>query len=265
MNIIRHPAFESQFVGPRHVDVWLPPGYDETPEDRFPVLYLHDGQNMFDPALSSYGVAWEVDRAMERLLATGEARPAILVGIWNTARRTPEFLPAKPFEALSPLARRHVLAGQGEPLGDRYLRFIVEELKPFIDARYRTLPGREDTAVMGSSRGGIISLYAICEFPGIFGAAGCVSTHWPSVEGVINPYLEEHLPEPATHRIWFDYGTHTLDALYEPVQRQVDLLMTESGYKPEENWITRKYPGTAHNEAAWQARADDIVRFLLRT
>ncbi len=265
MSTSRHPDFPSDFVLPRHVDVWLPPGYDATADSRYPVVYLHDGQNVFDPATASHGVAWEADQAMLRLLAAGEARPAILVGIWNTALRTPEFLPARLFEALSLAARGRVLAGQGEPLGDAYVRFVVEELKPLVDRTYRTLPGRGDTVIMGSSRGGLISLYAICEHPDIFGAAGCVSTHWPAVEGVINPYLAAHLPDPESHRLWFDYGTHTLDALYEPVQKQVDVLVVKAGYEPGENWLTRKYLGTDHSETAWRARADDILRFLLTT
>lgn len=231
----------------------------------YPVVYLHDGQNKFNAADSSFGVAWEVEQALSRLLVAGEARPAILVGIWNTEQRTQEFLPPGPFAALSPQARRRVLTGQGEPLGDRYLAFITSELKPFIDATYRTLPGPADTAVMGSSRGGLISLYAICERPDIFGAAGCVSTHWPAVEGVILPYLAANLPDPTTHRIYFDYGTHTLDALYEPNQKLVDRLMVEAGYVEGRNWVTRKFPGTLHNEQAWQNRAEIILDFLLQT
>ena len=85
---------------------------------------------------------------------------------------------------------------------------------------YRTRPGRADTFVMGSSMGGLISLYAICEYPDVFGGAGCVSTHWPAVEGVIVPYLRDRLPDPTTHRLYFDYGTATIDTLYLPIQTQ---------------------------------------------
>ncbi len=126
MSIIRHPDFSSDFVTPRHVDVWLPPGYDATAGSRYPVVYLHDGQNIFDPATASHGVAWEADQAMLRLMAAGEARPAILVGIWNTALRTPEFLPPRPFESLlSETARRRVSRRAGRAAGRSLPRLSI--------------------------------------------------------------------------------------------------------------------------------------------
>ena len=170
---------------------------------------MHDGQNCFNAADCGYGVAWEVQHALARLIATGQARPAIIVGVWNIpARRVLEYRPARPFGYLSATARQRILAPMGgAPLSDDYLAFVVHELKPFIDASYRTRPDRDDTFVMGSSMGGLISLYAICEYPDVFGGAGCVSTHWPAVEGVIVPYLRDRLPDPTTHRLYFDYGT----------------------------------------------------------
>lgn len=263
--MIRHENFTSAYVATRHVDVWLPPGYDDDPARRYPVLYMHDGQNCFRPEDSSFGVAWEVQHALARLIATGETRPAIIAGIWNLPMlRYLEYRPAKPFLSLSETARTAVLEGLGGmPLSDNYLAFIVTELKPFIDATYRTRPGRADTFVMGSSMGGLISLYAIGEYPAVFGGAGCVSTHWPAVEGVIIPYLQEHLPDPATHRLYFDYGTETLDTLYAPLQAETDKVMAAAGYVPGVNWVTQSYPGTNHSEGAWQARVAIPLRFLL--
>lgn len=262
--MIRFENFTSRHVPPRHVDVWLPPGYDDG-HGRYPVLYMHDGQNCFNPQEASFGVAWEAQHALERLIATGEARPAIIVGIWNVApRRWIEYRPARPFDYLSKSTRRKVLAGLGgPPKSDAYLAFIVEELKPHIDGRFRTLPDSGDTAVMGSSMGGLISLYALCEYPDVFGAAGCVSTHWPAVEGVITPYLRDRLPDPASHRLYFDYGTHTLDALYRPLQERVDAVVAAAGYTSGVNWLTRAYPGTGHFELDWQRRVHVPLRFLL--
>jgi predicted alpha/beta superfamily hydrolase len=263
--MIRHENFPSQRVAPRHVDVWLPPGYEDGPGRRYPVLYMHDGQNCFNGAESSMGVAWNVQHALTRLIEAGEARAAIIAGIWNLPlRRYPEYRPARPFLYLSEPARARILAGLGgAPLSDDYLAFITSELKPFIDANYRTLPGRDDTFIMGSSMGGLISLYAVCEYPEVFGGAGCVSTHWPAVEGVIIPYLRDYLPDPVTHRLYFDYGNETLDTLYGPLQAETDEVVATAGYTRGQNWVTRAFPGTNHSEAAWQERVEIPLRFLL--
>jgi predicted alpha/beta superfamily hydrolase len=265
--MIRHENFPSNHVPPRHVDVWLPPGYDAGNE-RYPVLYIHDGQNCFDAADCGFGVAWDVQHALTRLLAAGEARPAIIVGAWclpTSEQRVREYCPAKPFQGVSAAEPNPAAAlFAGPPQSDAYLTFLVSELKPFIDATYRTLPGHADTFVMGSSMGGLVSLYAICEYPDVFGGAGCVSTHWPAVEGVILPYLRDNLPDPATHRLYFDYGTAGLDAAYPPLQAQVDPLLAAAGYARGENWQTMAFPGADHNEIAWQARVHIPLQFLLR-
>lgn len=261
----RYDNFPSSHVVPRRVDVWLPPGYDDEPARRYPVLYMHDGQNCFVAEDSPSNAAWEVQRALNRLIVAGETKPAIIAGIWSIdSRRYPEYRPARPFLYLSELARRRITAGLGGwPLSDAYLAFIVEELKPFIDSRYRTRHEQTHTTIMGASMGGLISLYALCEYPAIFGAAACVSTHWPAVEGIILPYLRDRLPDPATHRLYFDFGTTTLDALYRPVQTQVDAVMAGAGYTPGMNWITREFPGAAHFETDWQKRVHIPLQFLL--
>lgn len=262
--IVRHPRFASQYVSPRHLDVWLPPGYDTELERRYPVIYMHDGQNLFDAADSNFGVSWAVDQAMLRVIDAGQAPPAIIVGVWNTPLRNPEYLPARLFAGLPARTRERLLAYTGGLLlSDEYLAFLVTEVKPFIDGAYRTQPEPSTTGVMGSSRGGLISLYAIAEYPDVLGGAGCVSTHWPAVEGLILPYLRKHLPDPASHRIYFDYGTHTLDALYTPLQAIVDPVMRERGYVEGSNWVTRAFPGAAHFERDWAERVHIPLRFLL--
>ncbi len=257
--------FPSRHVPPRHVDIWLPAGYDTDDERRYPVLYMHDGQNCFFAEYCPYHVPWDVQSAMGRLVAAGEMEPAIIVGIWNIGTlRYLEYRPARPFLNLSEQARQQVLAGLGGwPHSDSYLAFITEQLKPYLDANYRTRPDRAHTAIMGSSMGGLISLYAICEYPDVFGAAGCVSTHWPAVEAVILPYLREHLPDPATHRIYFDFGTDTIDALYRPTQTLVNGLMPAAGYVSSVNWMTREFPGTRHFEADWSKRVHIPMKFML--
>ena len=255
----------SVHVPARDVDIWLPPGYGEDPDARYPVLYMHDGQNLFDPSLSYTGIDWGVDEAMTRLIEAGRIPPAIVVGIWNTPARFPEYMPRKPV----PPQGLDFGPGNGPPLpveriaSDAYLRFIVGELKPRIDATFRTKPGRDDTAIAGSSMGGLISIYAAAEYPQVFGRVGAVSTHWPAGDGRVVDWLADRLPDPATHRLWFDHGTATLDARYAPYQQRMDALLREAGYVEGDSWVTRVYEGAEHNEAAWRARIDEVLVFLL--
>jgi predicted alpha/beta superfamily hydrolase len=260
----RFEAFPSKQITPRNVDIWLPPGYAENPDKRYPVLYMHDGQNVFDPATSYTKIDWGVDEAMTRLIQTGQIREAIVVGIWNTPRRFQEYMPAKAITGAS----LHP-GGDGTPIpvsdlsSDRYLSFLVKELKPFVDGRYRTLAGPQDTSVMGSSMGGLISAYAVAEYPDVFGNAGCVSTHWPVGKGIVVDYLAKKLPPPGRHRWYFDYGSAGIDVEYEPYQQRMDALMKKTGYAAGDNWITRRFFGADHNEAAWRERIEVPLTFLL--
>lgn len=260
-----HPSFTSRFVEPRNVDVWLPPAYTPNHPERFPVLYFHDGQNLFDPHLSYAGVDWDIDGAMIRLINEGKIRPTIVVGIWNTPRRTREYMPARAARQFVEPARASQYLAElgGDLLSDEYLKFITTELKPFIDACYTTLPDQADTFIMGSSMGGLISLYAVCEYPHIFCGAACVSTHWPIGDACMLDYLPAALPPPDNHRFYFDYGTQTLDAEYEPYQVRADAIMQQAGYTPDVNWMTRKFEGAEHSERAWRERVHIPLEFLL--
>lgn len=264
--VLRHPNFMSTHVDARHVDVWLPPAYDDDPGRRFPVLYMHDGQNVFDPAQSYGGVDWGIDETMSRLIADGEVRDAIVVAVWNNGeRRVAEYMPAKAVDGESLwFAPGRVVDIADEPiLSDDYLRFLTGELKPFIDRHYRTLPGRDDTFIMGSSMGGLISAYAVAEYPAVFGGAGCISTHWPAGKGAVLRYLADRLPPAGRHRFYFDFGTETLDALYEPYQAEMDVIMRRAGYSPGADWLTLKYDGADHSERAWRTRMDVPLKHLL--
>ena len=239
------------------------------------MIYFHDGQNLFNPDWSHYTrTDWGIDETLQRLIDDGEVDDTIVVGIWSTPRRIAEYMPwdlyrAAPAEYHE--AIEHYL--EEEPVSREYLRFVVEELKPFIDANYRTRSGRDDTFLMGSSMGGLISLYGIIEYPDVFGGAACVSTHWPSSMMLDNPegneqvldYLRGAIPRPGVHKIYFDFGTAELDSDYEPHQRAVDQVMLELGYEQGPLWQTRKFDGAGHNEGAWNDRAHIPLIFLLGT
>jgi predicted alpha/beta superfamily hydrolase len=230
-----------------------------------PVIYMQDGKNLFDPQLAYGGVDWGLDEAIVRLAREGEVSGAIVVGVWNTEQRWLEYMPQKALEMSGkPGAQlRFEQEHGGGPISDRYLRFVVEEVKALVDGAYGTLTGREGTFIMGSSMGGLLSLYALCEYPDVFGGAGCLSTHWPAGEGAMVEYLSGALPAPGKHRIYFDYGTETLDAMYEPYQRRVDEIMVNEGYSRGQDWVTRRFEGADHSEQSWRARVDVALEFLL--
>ena len=263
--LLRYAAFPSENVKPRPVEVWLPPGYADSGETRYPVIYMHDGQNLFEPGLAYAGVDWGIDEAIVRLMDEGTTGGAIVVAPWNTERRRGEYMPQKPLAtpALRELARRFAVENGALPFSDFYLRFLVEELKPFVDATFRTQPGRATTFVMGSSMGGLISLYALCQYPNVFGGAACVSTHWPIGEEPLVDWLAAALPAPGAHRLYFDYGTETLDAQYEPYQARMDAHLAAAGYTHGLDWETHKFDGAEHSEVSWRERADIPLAFLL--
>jgi enterochelin esterase-like enzyme len=277
--IIDLGVLKSKYADPRRVVVWLPPGYSLS-EPKYAVLYMHDGQNLFDKATAGYGMEWEIDEHLSKLIAEKKVRPTIVVGIWNTPKRLQEYVPSEAFDGLPPEYREKVRALYGgDPLSDGYLKFIVRELRPMIDKRYNVKTDRANTVIMGSSMGSLISLCAINEYPQIFGAAGMMSTHWPLfmtpdgksvgdaeyeiVSSAFERYLAPALPDPRTHKLYFDHGSETLDAIYKRYQDRVDAVVARRGYKQGVNWLTRSFPGQKHNEISWASRVDVPLQFLL--
>ncbi|MCB9134197.1 MAG: alpha/beta hydrolase [Anaerolineales bacterium] len=266
MSLQIHPSFPSLFIDPRQVEVWLPPSYATQPDRHYPVLYMHDGQNVFNPETSTHKIPWGVDKVLTQLIAENQAREAIVVAAWcHPEKRRNEYMPTKAFNTPRGAAiKARAFQVAGPTLSDEYLKFLVTELKPFIDTTYRALPGQPDTFVMGSSMGGLISLYAVCEYPEVFGGAGCVSTHWVAAEGICVDYMRAALPRAGQHKLYFDYGTMGTDAPYEPFQQEADAILREAGYQRGADWLTEKFPGADHNEAAWHARVHVPLAFLLR-
>jgi len=277
-SIRRFRDFGSKYVTARNVDVWLPQDYN--PAKKYAVVYMHDGQMLYDSSTTWNHREWGVDETFGRLINEKKIRESIVVGIWNTPKRHSEYFPQKPYESLSQAGKDTVtkqlqVAGRTteafQPISDNYLKFIVTELKPYIDSTFSTITDRQNTFIAGSSMGGLISMYAICEYPEVFGGAACLSTHWPGTFTVTNNpvpdafliYLSHHLPDPKTHKIYFDYGDQTLDALYPPLQEQVDEVMKTKGFTAK-NWITEYFPGKDHSETSWNERLDIPLLFLLK-
>lgn len=264
--LIRVQSFASKFVKPRDVEIWLPPSYATSPTKTYPVLYMHDGQNVFDPSQSTYsGWDWGVDEALVTLIQQKKIPEVIVVAPHSLdTTRTQDYFPEK--AATLKLAEFKEAFGEFDLenlSGDNYLRFLTQELKPHIDKTYRTKMGPEDTSIMGSSMGALISLYAISEYPDVFGAAGMVSTHLPLADGALIDYYSQNLPDPATHRLYFDYGTLTLDHNYEIYQTRLDQQIESAGYVRGHNWTTRKFEGHDHSERAWRNRVHVPLMFLI--
>jgi len=277
-SIQRIENFKSKYVDARNIDVWLPDGYSNN--EKYAVLYMHDGQMLYDAASSWNKTAWEIDEVAGKLMAENKIRKFIVVGVWNNdKKRHPEYFPQKPFESLSKeqidkikneLKAKGRVAEEFKPISDNYLKFLVTELKPFIDKSFLTKKDQQNTFIAGSSMGGLISMYAICEYPNIFGGAACLSTHWTGtykvednpIPAVFFNYLKVNLPNPKNHKIYFDCGDQTLDALYPSLQRKVDIIMKSKGYD-ETNWITKFFPGEDHSEKSWSKRLNIPLTFLL--
>ena len=275
----RMDKFQSKYVTARNVDVWLPQNYSAS--KKYAVLYMHDGQMLFDSETTWNKQAWDVDDVLSKLLNEGVIQNVIVVGIWNDGEtRHIDYFPQKPFESLTKVQQDSIynanrstgqsVFSKGKINSDNYLKFIVEELKPIIDKKYSVYTDQMHTFIAGSSMGGLISMYAICEYPKVFGGAACLSTHWPGIFSLEhNPipnaffeYLKRHLPNPKNHKIYFDYGTETLDALYVKLQPQVDEIMKFKGFTAK-SWITQKFEGDDHSEKSWNKRLSIPMKFLL--
>lgn len=277
--VVRFENFKSQFIDARNIDVWLPDGYSD--KEKYAVLYMHDGQMLYDAESTWNKQSWNVDEVAGKLIAEGKTRKFIIVGIWNNgAKRHPEYFPQKPYESLTQIQKDTITAQLQKagrtteifkPYSDLYLKFLITELKPFIDKNFSTKSNQKNTFIAGSSMGGLISMYAICEYPEVFEGAACLSTHWPGTFSATNNpipaafvnYLKVNLPNPKNHKIYFDYGDQTLDSLYKPSQEKVDVVMKSKGYT-NKNWETKFFPGENHSEESWAKRLDIPLVFLLK-
>jgi predicted alpha/beta superfamily hydrolase len=246
-----HKALESRFVETsRDVIVYLPSEYNES-DGQYPVLYLHDGQNLFDAATAFAGNDWGLDELAEELIQKREIQPLIIVGVYNAGeQRMAEYT--------------HVRDRRGR--GGRakaYARFLVEDLKPFIDSEYRTLPDRANTGLGGSSLGGLVTLYLGLHHPDVFGKLIVMS---PSVWWANRAILREvrKLRGSLPQKIWLDIGTcegQNPDACVKNAEELAEALIAK-GWNPEQDFKFVEDYGAGHDEKAWGYRMRDALKFL---
>ncbi len=272
-NLVKHEHFKSQYVVSRDIYVWLPEGYSKS--KRYSVVYMHDGNMLFDKSVTWNGQEWQIDEIAGELIGDKKTENFIIVGIPCSEGRFYEYFPKKTLNYLPEETLQRLGALKNKFCADEYLKFLVKELKPFIDKTYSTKSGVNNTFIMGSSMGGLVSLYAICEYPDVFGGSASLSIHTPMIAHqelenenreiwakAFRDYLGQTLPKPNSRKIYLDRGDHTLDSLYAPYHEKLDELFVEKGWKMP-YWNSRFFPGAAHLEKDWARRVALPLQFLL--
>jgi predicted alpha/beta superfamily hydrolase len=242
------PNFWSPQLGnSRSLRVYLPPSYQENKLKRYPVLYMHDGQNLFDASTSAFGVEWRVDETMNAAIPAGQVDESIVVGVDNTANRIWEYTPCCD-------------ATYGGGGADVYERFLIDTVKPYVDQTYRTLPSKANTAIMGSSLGGLVSCYIARRNPTVFSSAGCMSSSFWWNNEAFTIQVEQSTAHPAV-RFYIDAGTVN-DGL--PQTQRMNTALRADGYVQgvDLNFVTAQ--GASHNEASWAARVATPLSWLFR-
>jgi len=262
-------SFPSTQIQPRTVRIWTPDNYPN--DSLYDVLYMHDGQMLYDSTCAWNHQEWGVDEVVQTLMDSTLIRPCIVVGVDNGGmKRIEEYTPDDVVEFLPEGVSVYAM---DEALGNRYLQFLVDELKPYIDSAYAVYTTPEHTFVMGSSCGGLISSYALCKYPNVFGGAACLSTHSvfstpfhteprPASSEAYLQYLTKYLPEANSRLLYMDCGDQTIDANYLQMQPRIDSVILSLGWDSA-HYQYRFFPGAAHTETDWQQRLPIPLMFLL--
>lgn len=242
----------------RKVVIYLPPGYSTQIQKRFPVIYAQDGQNLFDPKTSAFGVDWDLDGAGNSGIATGKVQPFMAVGVYNSRHR---------FEEYTPIADARHRGGKAS----LYLKFLVEELKPYIDQHYHTSPAASDTINLGSSLGGLFALYAGWSRPDVFGKVAALSPSlWWAGRGLISAFGGVG-PKTRLQRLYVDVGTresnddHNQNGVADVLDdlRTLRAVLVYHGYTVDHDLFYSEVTGAAHTEADWAKRVGHVLEVML--
>lgn len=235
-----HRQFYSTFLdNKRDIIVWLPPGYQLDQTERYPVLYMHDGQNIMDPKTSFAGIDWRVDETLTKLINKNLIREIIAVGIYNTKNRLEEYSDSEK--------------------GHGYIQFLIEELKPYIDKNYRTLKDSENTAVMGSSMGGLISFFIAWTHPEVFSKAACLSSSFYYHNDKALEMVKKYNGPKKKIKFYIDHGE---DGLVRG--QQMFCALTSKGYIIGNDIDYFYAAGAEHNEKAWADRLERPLLFFFK-
>ena len=271
-------AFGSPGLLARDLFVWVPDA--PAPQDGFPVLYVQDGQNLFDARLVPFGTAWEIDRSMARLADAGTIAPAIVVGVASTADRFLDYAPALVLDRLPPSARGAIeSAWGGAARSADYARLVIEEVKPLIDAHFATSRSADATFLAGSSLGAAVALETLARYPDRVAGAVCLSAHFSllpvtetevlpahfaaDVTAAVTDFANACLPRAGRHAVWIDRSTLGIDRFYGPTHAAIVTALSRLGFVDGIDLAARCYPGVGHDEGAWRVRLDEALIFLL--
>ena len=226
----------------RDLIVWLPPSYEKQKSKRYPVLYMHDGQNIIDPRTSFIGYDWHVDEVADSLIRNDTMEEILIVGIYNSPDRIPEY--------------------SDTDLGKNYVKFIIHKVKPLIDSTYRTKPDRQNTAVMGSSLGGLISFLMVWLHPEVFSKAGCLSSVFDSRAASVLDFVRAEKKKLHEVKMYFDCGGQAGERSLKPGMDEMMKILKENGYHDGTEIISFYDSKAEHSERAWAARVWRPLTFL---
>jgi len=244
-NVKYHKKFKSRNVLPRDIIVWLPPSYDSLPNKYHPVLYMQDGQNLFDPATSSFGIDWQIDETADSLIKYHSMQEIIIVGIYSSVNRGKEY--------------------NNTDLGKAYIQFLIEELKPFIDKTYRTLPDRRNTGVGGSSSGGLISFIIAWNYSDVFSKAACISPAFKIADIDFVTPVKNYSGAKKDIEVYIDNGGVGLEEQLQPGVDDMLNALEKKGSIEGKDLLYVKDQNAEHNEPAWSKRVYRFLEFLFPT
>jgi Putative esterase len=260
-----------QYIPERPIDVWLPKNYNTN--TKYNVLYMHDGQMLFDTTNTWNHQEWKIDETIQALIDEKKIPPTIVVAIHNIPRmRYAEYIPRN-IKLNSACNEQFLQKLNDSTNANNYLQFVVQKLKPYIDKKYSTKKDAKYTYVAGSSMGALLSMYAVCEYPKIFGGAICMSTHWlggkptnaNTSKGMFDAFYFYLLTKKSSIRnckIYFDHGTKTLDSFYTPYQKQIDQLFIAK--KNQKKYLSKIFIGDEHNEISWANRIYYPLEWIMK-
>lgn len=244
-----HRALKGAGIQDRDLIVWLPPGYEADKSRRYPVIYMHDGQNIFDPVTSAFGVDWSIDETADDLIKKKVIEPVIVVGIYNTSDRMKEYTPGNK--------------------GTAYMEFVVKTVKPLIDSTYRTKPDRKNTIAGGSSAGGIISFMLVWEHPDVFAKAICMSPAFKTPVSMAAGWDYGKVVATSSDKkkavfFYIDNGGVGLESQLQPGIDEMINALKSKGYKEGKDFVVVIDPTAKHSEADWAKRFPNAVQLMLK-
>ncbi|MBA4323399.1 MAG: histidine kinase, partial [Odoribacter sp.] len=237
-----HYQMAGKGIPSRDIIVWLPPDYGKTRNKKYPVLYMQDGQNIFDPVTSSFGVDWQIDETCDSLIRNKISDPLIVVGINSTKERMAEYTPG--------------------PEGNAYMDFVVKVLKPFIDSNYHTIPGRSSTFAGGSSAGGTISFMLAWNYPSVFSKAICMSPAFKIRNIDVVKEVSDYSGKNKKIVLYIDNGGKGLEERLQPGIDEMINVLENKGFAKDKDFFWILAPEAEHNEAAWAKRMPGALKLM---